>query len=111
MNAYMYAYIIILFIGVTPGVLFHIPPNGSPLIVATIHGLIFMLLWTYTHKYIYHHTYSEGFQMQEPDATDYVPNPTLEQQKQILIEDQNNKICTSDDMCDFGKICRSGRCV
>lgn len=107
----MYAYIIILFIGVTPGVLFYVPPNGFPLVVATAHGLIFMLLWIYTHKYIYHHTYSEGFQIQGPQAPDYVPHPTPEQQKQMLIADQSQKICTSDNMCEFGKICRSGRCV
>jgi hypothetical protein len=109
MNAYMYAYIIILFIGLTPGVLFQV--GGSPLIVATVHGLIFMFLWTCTHKYIYHHTYSEGFQIQGFQTPEYNPNPTTEEQKEMLKAEQTVKICTSDDMCDFGKICRSGRCV
>lgn len=107
----MYAYIIILFIAVTPGVLFHIPPINSPLIVATVHGIVFMLIWTYTHKYIYSNTYSEGFQIQGFQSSDYVPHPTPEQQKQMLIEEQSTKICVSDNTCDYGKICRSGRCV
>jgi hypothetical protein len=111
MNAYLYAYIIILFIAVTPGVLLHVPPGGSAYVVATVHGILFSVIWLYTHKYIYHYTYSEGFQIQGFEVPEVPQNPTIEEQKKILEADQLISACVSDDMCETGKICRTGRCV
>jgi hypothetical protein len=111
MNAYLYAYIIILFIAVTPGILLHFPPVGNGYIVAITHGIIFALIWEYTHKYIYHYTYSEGFQIQGFQEPEYVPHPSIEQQKQMLTAEKTKTPCVSDSSCDTGLICRSGRCV
>ena len=111
MNAYVYAYIIILFIAVTPGILLHFPHVGNGYIVAITHGIIFALIWEYTHKYVYRNTYSEGFQIQELQTTSFGPHPSIDDQKKIEEIDQLIRACTSDDMCDTGTICKSGRCV
>jgi hypothetical protein len=111
MNAYVYAYIIILFIAVTPGILLHFPPGANGYIVAISHALFFTLIWEYTHKYVYSQTYSEGFQIQDLEATNFGPHPTEEQQKKMLQLDQLKGTCMSNDMCPSGSICKSGRCI
>ena len=50
MNACMIAYIIILFVVLTPGVFVILPYHGSKYMVALTHGLIFGLVWHFTHK-------------------------------------------------------------
>ena len=50
MNACMIAYIVILFVVLTPGVFVILPYHGSKYMVALTHGLIFGLVWHFTHK-------------------------------------------------------------
>lgn len=48
----MLAYLIILFVALVPGVLLRLPPGGSKLTVAAVHGLVFALVWHLTHKMV-----------------------------------------------------------
>jgi len=43
-------YTIVLFVLLTPGILLRLPPKGSPLVVAIVHGAVFALILCFTHK-------------------------------------------------------------
>jgi len=61
----------LLFVLLTPGMLLRIPPGGSKLTVALVHGLIFALLYHFTHKMVWRWSMGyEGFDT----ATDSCPN-------------------------------------
>ena len=61
MNALMLAYAALLFVVLTPGVLLRLPPKGSKLAVAVTHGVVFAVVWHFTHKMVWRAAY-EGFQ-------------------------------------------------
>lgn len=64
MHSYlMSAFIALLFVLLTPGVLLTIPPKGSKIIVAAvIHGIIFAIIYHFTHKAVWKWTRKyEGF--------------------------------------------------
>jgi hypothetical protein len=46
-------YVVILFVLLTPGVLLRLPPKGSLLTVAIVHGLVFALIYHFTHRIVY----------------------------------------------------------
>lgn len=56
MNIYMSIYLALLFIVLTPGVLLSLPPGGSKLVVAATHGIVFALVYHFTHKMAYNAT-------------------------------------------------------
>lgn len=58
MNLIMMIYAFLLFFILTPGVLLTLPPKGSKMIVAITHGVVFAVVWTLTHKIIWHATSS-----------------------------------------------------
>ena len=45
-------YVAILFVLLTPGILLRLPPTGSPLVVAIVHGAVFALVLCLTHKMV-----------------------------------------------------------
>jgi hypothetical protein len=49
----MTLYVAALFVLLTPGVLVKLPPKGSLLTVAIVHGLVFALIYHLTHKVVY----------------------------------------------------------
>jgi hypothetical protein len=53
MNLIMSLYVALLFVLLTPGVLIRLPPKGSLLTVAIVHGLVFALVFHFTHKVMY----------------------------------------------------------
>jgi len=53
MNLLMTLYIAALFVLLTPGVLVKLPPKGSLLTVAIVHGLIFALIYHLSHRTVY----------------------------------------------------------
>jgi hypothetical protein len=59
----MSAFLAVLFILLTPGVLLTIPPKGSKIIVAAvIHGIIFAIIYHFTNKTVWKWTRKyEGF--------------------------------------------------
>ena len=57
----MFAYAALLFLVLTPGVLLRLPMNGSKMTVALTHGVVFAVVWHFTHKTVWRASY-EGFQ-------------------------------------------------
>jgi len=45
-------YVALLFIVLTPGVLLRLPPKGPLLTAAIVHGLVFALVYHFTHKMV-----------------------------------------------------------
>ena len=60
MNLFMSLYLVVLFVALTPGVLLTLPKGGAKMTVAVVHGLVFALVWKFTHKMVWRAT--EGFQ-------------------------------------------------
>ena len=50
MNMIMIIYTIVLFVLLTPSILFRIPKKGNKLMVAFVHGVIFAIIYSLTHK-------------------------------------------------------------
>lgn len=46
----MIAYMFILFVVLTPGVLVNLPPGGSKYVILATHAVIFAAVWHFTHK-------------------------------------------------------------
>jgi len=88
----------LLFVVLTPGILVTIPPKGSKIVVALVHGLIFALVYCIFHKALWHLTKKfEGFQ----NGSDYVFPPAI----------KNGDICkTQTCMCNGAEIAEAGRC-
>jgi hypothetical protein len=60
MNLTMTLFTTLLFVLLTPGLLLRIPPGGSKLTVAIVHGLVFALVYHFTHKMVWR--YSMGYE-------------------------------------------------
>jgi len=60
MNLIMSLYVGLLFILLTPGVLLRLPPKGSLLTVAIVHGLVFALVYHFTNNIVYRMS-ADGF--------------------------------------------------
>ncbi len=50
MNLVLFIVLAALFVVLTPGVLLRLPKNGSKMTVAVVHGLVFALVWSLSHK-------------------------------------------------------------
>ena len=50
MNLYMSLYLAVLFVALTPGVLLTLPKGGNKMTVAVVHGLVFAVVWYFTHR-------------------------------------------------------------
>lgn len=61
----MTVYVIILFVLLTPGVLVHLPAHSSRLTSAVVHGLIFAVIFHYTHKFVWNMFYGNKMQVQK----------------------------------------------
>jgi hypothetical protein len=68
MNIFVSLYITLLFVLLTPGVVTRLPPTGSKMMVAVVHGLIFALVYHFTHKFVWRATMNlhTGFEGMEP---------------------------------------------
>ena len=68
MSIYMLAYMALLFVVLTPGVVVSLPPRCGKLTVAVVHGLIFATVWHFTNKLVARATRSmEGFQVDDEE--------------------------------------------
>jgi hypothetical protein len=65
MNLICTLYVALLFVLLTPGVLLRLPPKGSLLTVAIVHGLVFALVYHFTHKMVLRLS-MEGFEEHMP---------------------------------------------
>ena len=84
----MIIYVVILFVLLTPGVVLRLPSKGTLLTVAIVHGLVFALVFHFTHRHVYRLTMSEGFE--EKKAADLssmmasLPSDVKDQVKKAL---------------------------
>ena len=53
MNFWVTLYAALLFFVLSPGVLVRIPPNGSKLVVAAVHTVVFALVYGFTHRAVW----------------------------------------------------------
>jgi len=58
-HLFIFLFSAILFFLLTPGILFTIPRKSSKYIVALVHGLVYAVIWHFTHKLVWKAT--EGF--------------------------------------------------
>ena len=66
MNVVVTLYVALLFAVLTPGVLLTLPKGGSKLVVAAVHGLVFAVVYHFTHKAVWKLSLSlDGFQNAE----------------------------------------------
>lgn len=56
-HVFMSAYVFVLFVLLTPGILVSLPPRGSKWTVALVHGAVFVVLYHFTHKLVWRYFY------------------------------------------------------
>ena len=52
MNWLLVVYTVLLFVVLTPAILLRLPPNGNKWTVALVHGLVFALVYHFTHHFV-----------------------------------------------------------
>ena len=63
MNLFMTLYLAALFVALTPGVLLTLPKGGNKMTVAVVHGLVFAVVWYFTHTMAFRYSMQlSGFQ-------------------------------------------------
>ena len=72
MNLSMTLYVALLFVLLTPGVLLRLPPKGSLLTAAIVHGLVFALIFHCTCKMVYRLSV-DGFEGETADEAGAAP--------------------------------------
>ena len=60
MNLTMILFTTLLFVLLTPNIVTRLPPAGSKLTVAIVHGLLFAVVYHFTNKMV--HRYSMGYE-------------------------------------------------
>jgi len=65
-------YVALLFVALTPGVLLRLPPKGSLLTAAIVHGLVFALVFCFTYKMVYRLSV-DGFEGEMPEDAGAAP--------------------------------------
>jgi hypothetical protein len=53
MNAFVFVYLVLLFVVLTPGILVSLPPRGGKYVVAFTHAVVFAAVWWITHKFVW----------------------------------------------------------
>ena len=77
MNLLMTLYVAALFVLLTPGVLVKLPPKGSLITVAIVHGLVFALIYHLSHRTVYR-LVVDGFEGDMPmEEKKKMPTPPM----------------------------------
>jgi len=92
MNVVMTLFTALLFVLLVPGVVLSLPPKGSLLTKAVVHGLVFALVYHFTHKAVWQ--FSTGGFM---DKKEYFSNP-------------KGSMCAKNDDCT-SKSCVKNMCA
>ena len=74
MNLFMNLYMVLLFVLLTPGILLTLPKGGKKLTVAIVHGIVFVVVYYFTHMTVWGLT--EGFQSRAPSSSFNLFTPT-----------------------------------
>ena len=73
MRMFMILFVTVLFVLLTPGLLFSVPKGGNKWTVALVHALLFALIYHFTHKLVWtlfyksHHGKKEAFMSKYED--------------------------------------------
>jgi hypothetical protein len=100
------AYLAVLFVVLTPGVLLRIPV-GSKLAVAAAHALVFAVVVHFTKRYVLRAT--EGFQDEKQEMPDAAAENIKAAEEKIQAARESE--CVKKDDCKGGKSCLNGVCV
>ena len=52
-HIWMSVFVVFLFVLLTPGVLLRLPPRGSLLTAALVHGVVFAIVLYFSHKFVW----------------------------------------------------------
>ena len=80
MNWVMTLFTAALFVILVPGVFLSLPPKGSLLTKAIVHGLVFAVVYHFAHKALWAFSIQEGFKKKKDE-------------------------CTLDSECEGGQVC------
>jgi hypothetical protein len=58
LHLFMSLYVFFLFVVLTPGVLLRLPPRGSVMTTALVHGVVFAVVFHFTQKVVWHSLYA-----------------------------------------------------
>jgi hypothetical protein len=56
MNILLFLILVVLFVLLTPGIVVYLPPKSSKLTTAITHGVIFAVIWSLSHKFLWRTT-------------------------------------------------------
>ena len=56
MNILLFLILVVLFVLLTPGIVVYLPPKSSKLTTAITHGVIFAIIWSLSHKFLWRTT-------------------------------------------------------
>ena len=103
MNLYMALYLVFLFVVLTPGVLLRIPPKGSKLVVAAVHGIVFAVVLCLTYNLVSNASYVEHFQnVRDPKNCELYGNYAKDSYKKF--EDEKDPKRKQENERNFYKI-------
>jgi len=77
MNLFVMLYVAALFVALTPGILLTLPKGGAKLTVAVVHGLVFAVVYHFTHKMVLGMSYEGFLAKREHDSLGVVKNKPL----------------------------------
>lgn len=104
MNVSMILYIVILFVVLTPSILFKFPTKATPLVRAVVHGFLFVVIYHFTHKMIW--SLTEGF------GGSCIKDTDCNSGTDFCYSDNNQctsyKSLTTGQFCDKADICVNG---
>jgi len=70
MNFLIFVYTVFLFVILTPAILLRLPSNGNKFTVAFVHGIVFTIIFHFTHKIVWQLGQGrEGFKMDSSSNT------------------------------------------
>ena len=61
MHIFMFIFVVFLFFILTPGIILTLPAKGSKTVVAITHAIIFAIVWTIIHKFVWDWGVSNGW--------------------------------------------------
>ena len=70
----MFLFVTLLFFVLTPGIVVTLPPKSSKYVVAIVHGIVFALIWYFTHKLVWNAIDGPTSNYQTITPSIYVPH-------------------------------------
>ena len=91
----MVIYTIFLFVLLTPSILVRLPKKGNKYTVAFVHGLIFAIIYHFTHKMVHNIVHKENFDLYDDKYCNTILKQPFEQGQDTVYYKNNKNICRS----------------